>query len=124
MFGEDFLSASTRVDSHHGHTDRPRSVPYRHLQVRIIRLSAKTEQNRNINKDSMTPFLIRNLINIRAVSYLDFAIIFYFNARNCYRLPNPSGANYNRQDFFLADPAICFPCVWLFTAQHPVNFIF
>lgn len=36
VFGEDLLTSSTSVDTHHGHTDGPRSVSYSHLQISIV----------------------------------------------------------------------------------------
>jgi len=41
MFGENLLSPSTSVDSHHGHTDWPGSITNGHLQVGIICLDRR-----------------------------------------------------------------------------------
>ena len=38
LLGKDLLSACTSMDSHHGHSDGPRSIPNSHGQVGIISL--------------------------------------------------------------------------------------
>lgn len=55
MFGEDLFSASTSVDTHHCHTNRPRSITDGHLQIGIIcleKLFLKTFKDLNNKKAS------------------------------------------------------------------------
>ena len=41
LLGKDLLSACTSMDSHHGHSDGPRSIPNSHGQVGIISLQSE-----------------------------------------------------------------------------------